>query len=210
VLTALMTFAAAAALIVLLPGPDTLVVVRNIARGGRARGTATAAGVITGLAVWVVAAALGLSALLRASEVGYNVLRFAGAAYLLWLAVQSFRSRGGVSGADDLAPAGLERAGRFVRNGFSAGLITDLLNPKVGVFFVTFLPAFIPHGAPVGWTTMLLGAVFIGLTVLYFVALLGVARTITDWLARPRTRRRLEVLTGTVLLGFGVRLATES
>src|SRR5690242_7614829 len=91
--TAVVTFTLAAVLIVLLPGPDTLVVLRSLLRHGRFRAALTIAGVLTGLAVWVTAAALGLSALLRASETGYTALRVAGAAYLVWLGVQTLRAR---------------------------------------------------------------------------------------------------------------------
>src|SRR5690242_15661826 len=90
---ALVTFAFAAALIVLLPGPDTLVMLRSLVRGGRTRGIATAFGILSGLAVWVSAAALGLSALLKASHVGYDVLRIAGAVYLVWLGISSILLR---------------------------------------------------------------------------------------------------------------------
>jgi len=202
VLVAVASFTLAAVLIILLPGPDTLVVVRSIVRGGRSRGLATAAGILVGLTVWVGAAALGLSALLRASEVGYDVLRFAGAAYLMWLGVQTWRTRGAV------ATDAVERRG-LGGTGFLAGLTTNLLNPKVGVFFVTFLPAFVPHGASVGWTTLLFGAVFIVLTVAYFAALLTVATTVTGWMNAPVVRRRIDTATGAVLVGFGVKLVVE-
>lgn len=203
-LFALATFAGAAALIVLLPGPDTLVMVRSIVRGGRRRGVATAGGVLTGLAVWVSAAALGISALLRASHVGYDVLRIAGAVYLVWLGVQSLvlrRSR--------VAPEGTAGRGGLLGTGFTAGLLTDLLNPKVGVFFVSFLPGFVPHGYSVGAMTLLLGAIFIVETALYCLVLITLASRVTDWMNRPATRRRLDTATGMVLIGFGVRLAIE-
>jgi threonine/homoserine/homoserine lactone efflux protein len=203
-LVAVGSFAVAAVLIILLPGPDTLVVVRSIVRGGRSHGVATAAGVLTGLTVWVGTAALGLSALLRASEVGYDVLRFAGAAYLVWLGVQTLRTRGSVPVPDARGRRGVGGTG------FLAGLVTNLLNPKVGVFFVTFLPAFVPHGAPVGLTSLLFGAVFVVLTIGYFVLLLAVASRVTRWMTAPRIRRRLDTATGAVLVGFGVRLAVES
>jgi threonine/homoserine/homoserine lactone efflux protein len=201
-LLAVASFSIAATLIVLLPGPDTLVVVRSIIRGGRRRGLATAAGILVGLTVWVAAAALGLSALLRASQVGYDALRFAGAAYLVWLGVQTWRTRGAVE-TDEPVRRGLGGTG------FVAGLVTNLLNPKVGVFFVTFLPAFVPHGASVGLTSLLFGAVFIALTVGYYVLLLAVAARVTRWMAAPRVRRRLDIATGSVLLGFGVKLALQ-
>jgi threonine/homoserine/homoserine lactone efflux protein len=199
---AVATFAVAAALIVLLPGPDTLVVIRSILRGGRSRGIATAAGNLVGLAVWVAAAALGLSALLRASHVGYEVLRIAGAAYLVWLGVQAIRAR--------RKPTEAEARRGLIGTGFLAGLVTNLLNPKVGVFFVTFLPGFVPHGYAVGATSLLFGGVFIAETAMYWVLLLGLAARVTHWMGQPRIRRRLDTITGMVLIAFGVRLATES
>jgi threonine/homoserine/homoserine lactone efflux protein len=201
VLTPILAFSLAAALIVLLPGPDTLVVVRALLRGGAAEAVRTVAGVLTGLAVWVVAAALGLSALLRASHAGYDVLRVAGAAYLVWLGVQSLRSR-----SRELAPP--PRRGPLGR-GYLAGLATDLLNPKVGVFFVTFLPGFVPHGASVGVMSLIFGGIFILEGAAYFAVLIGLARTVTGWMQNVRIRRRLDAGTGLVLIGLGVRLAVE-
>jgi threonine/homoserine/homoserine lactone efflux protein len=209
---ALLAFSLAAAAIVLLPGPDTMVVLRGILAGGRATALRTAAGSLTGLVVWVSAAALGLSALLRASEVGYTVLRLAGAAYLVWMGVQALRARAAREAAVD-APAhqpGAHRRRALLGSGFRAGLATNLLNPKVGVFFVTFLPGFVPAGAPVGTTSLLLGAVYIAETALYFAALLLLVDRISRWLTNPVLRRRMDRVTGLVLLGFGVRLAVES
>jgi threonine/homoserine/homoserine lactone efflux protein len=201
-LLAAAAFALAAALIVLLPGPDTLVVVRGILRGGRSRGVATAAGNLLGLAVWVAAAALGLSALLRASHLGYEVLRIAGGAYLIWLGIASIRLRS--------APRAVAERRDLRGTGFLAGVVTNLLNPKVGVFFVTFLPGFVPHGYSVGWTSLLFGAIFVAETAAYWVLLLSLASRVTRWMNEPRIRRRLDATTGAVLIGFGIRLATES
>src|SRR3954451_25280135 len=141
-ITALLGFAAASVLIVLLPGPDTLVVVRNLLRGGRRRAVATVVGVLSGLVVWVVAASLGLSAMLRASHTGYDVLRYVGAAYLLWVGIQAVRSRARLMGGPDAVTVAPRRYGPLLGSGYVAGLATDLLNPKVGVFFVSFLPGF--------------------------------------------------------------------
>lgn len=200
---AVATFSLAAVLIVLLPGPDTLVVVRSILRGGRRKGITTALGNLCGLLLWVAAAVLGLAAVLRASEVGYEVLRFVGAAYLVWLGVQAWRARG----ADLTTLEG--PAGRF-RTGFLAGLLTNLFNPKVGVFFVTFLPGFVPHGYPIGATSLLFGAIFVLLTAAYWVVLLGLAARVTAWMNTPVVRRRLDAITATILVAFGLRLVTES
>lgn len=201
-LVSYLAFAGAAALIVLLPGPDTLVVVRSILRGGRRQGVLTALGNLTGLTIWVTCAVLGITALLHASEVGYNVLRAVGACYLVYLGVQAWRSRGLVE--DDVTGAG-----GVLGTGFKAGILTNLFNPKVGVFFVTFLPGFVPDGASVGITTAAFGAIFVLLTALYWVALLGIAERVRTWMSTPRIRRRMDVLTAGVLVGFGVRLATE-
>ena len=211
-LLAIGTFSLAAVLIILLPGPDTLVTIRNIVRGGRAAGAATAAGIMVGLAIWVGVAALGLAAVLRASEVAYGVLRVAGAGYLVYLGVQSLRSirrPADVPAAESGTATSRARRG-LVGTGFKAGLVTNLLNPKVGVFFVTFLPGFVPAGYPVGTTSLLFGAVFIVLSIGYYVALLALATRVTRWMTAPRVRRRLDALTGAVLVGFGVRLAVES
>jgi threonine/homoserine/homoserine lactone efflux protein len=206
VLAALLGFAVASTLIVLLPGPDTLVVVRNLLRGGRRRAIVTAIGVLSGLVIWVVAASLGLSALLRASHTGYDVLRYVGGAYLLFIGVQSLRGRSAPTGDVEVEP---RKYGPLLGSGYFAGLATDLLNPKVGVFFVTFLPAFVPRGSDVGVTTLMLGAIFVFEALLYFVFLIGIADRVLRWMTDARTRRRLDKGAGLVFIGFGLRLATE-
>jgi threonine/homoserine/homoserine lactone efflux protein len=215
VLLAFVSFTLASVLIVLLPGPDSLVVVRGLVRGGRRGGATTAAGVLCGLVVWVAATALGLSALLQASEVGYDVLKIAGACYLVYIGVRSLLSVRKPA-AEVAAPEATEGDGPMAPapllggSGFTAGVVTDLLNPKVGVFFVSFLPGFVPHGYSVGWTTFALGAWFTVLTAIYFLGLIAVSGTVSAWMRSPRIRRRLDAVTGVVILGFGIRLATES
>lgn len=203
-LTALVTFTLAAVLIVLLPGPDTLVVMRNLVQGGRSTAALAVLGVLSGLTVWVIAASLGLSGLLEASKAGYTALRIVGAIYLAWLGVQSLRSRT-ISAAAGSRPA----PRRIVGSGYGAGLVTDLLNPKVGVFFVTFLPGFVPHGHPIGSTSLIFGLIFIAETAAYFAVLLVLAGRVTRWMTRPKIRRRLDRATGVILIGFGARLAIE-
>ena len=209
-LLAFLSFTLASVLVVLLPGPDTLVVVRGLVRGGRRGGATTAAGVLAGLVVWVAATALGLSALLQASRLGYDALKVAGACYLVWIGVRSLlavrrpAAEVAVEGDGPMAPAPL-----LGGSGFTAGFVTDLLNPKVGVFFVSFLPGFVPAGYSVGWTTFALGAWYAVLSAVYFLGLVALSGTVSGWMRSPRIRRRLDALTGLVLVGFGVRLATE-
>ncbi len=204
------TFTLAAILIVLLPGPDTMVVLRNLIRGGRPTAFRTVLGVLSGLTIWVITAALGLSAVLRTSHDAYLVLRIVGAAYLLWLGVQSLRSRAVVMDASSItAEQATKRRRSLTGSGYPAGLATDLLNPKVGVFFVTFLPGFVPHGYPVGLMSLILGGIFVILTAAYFAALLAISGRVTSWMSTAHIRRRMDRTTGVVLIGLGLRLALE-
>jgi len=202
---ALVTFILAASLLVVLPGPDSLLVVRSIMLKGRRAAVTTTAGVLSGLAVWVAAAALGLAALLHASHVGYTALRIVGAVYLVTLGVQALRSAQRPAASVDR-----DRGPGVLGVGYRAGLVTNLLNPKIGVFFVTFLPGFVPAGAPVGPTSLLLGAVFVAEGALYFTVLILLAERLTGVLRRPVVRRRMDRLAGVVLIGFGARLLAES
>jgi threonine/homoserine/homoserine lactone efflux protein len=207
VITALLTFAGAGALVVLIPGPDTLVMLRSVVVHGRRSATLTALGILTGLSIWVTAAAIGFTAVLRASDDGYLALRLAGAAYLLYAGVQAFRKRTAGAGTD--GESVLSPQLRLVGKGFRAGLSTDLLNPKVGAFFITFLPAFIPHGTAAAPATLGLGAVFVAETAIYFGVMVLFVERLTRWLRNERFRRRLNRATGAVLIGFGIRLAVE-
>ncbi len=151
----------------------------------------------------------------------YVALRWAGAAYLIWIGVQSLRSHldGRPGGEQPGAAPPSEQLNRestpirrrrgLLGGGYPAGLASDLLNPKVGVFFIAFLPGFVPRGYDVGVVTLLLGAIFIVETALYFVILLIASRSVTRWLQTPRIRRRVDRVTGLVLVGFGTRLLLE-
>jgi threonine/homoserine/homoserine lactone efflux protein len=211
------TFALTASVLVVLPGPDTLVVIRGILLRGRRGAIRTAAGALTGLMVWVAGAVVGLSALLRASHDGYLALRIVGAAYLVTVGVRALRSRYlpdvpvvEAGSSPDSAGAGGSGRGGVLGTGYIAGLTTDLLNPKVGVFFVTFLPGFVPRGAPVGPTSALFGAIFVVEALIYYAILVVLVDRITGLMRNPTVRRRLDRVTGLILVTFGLRLATES
>jgi len=223
-MTALLGFALASTLVILAPGPDSMLVMRNTMRGGRRTGWVTACGTLSGLTVWALAAALGLSALLRVSHVGYDILRFCGAAYLIWLGVTGlarFRRKSAAespAGPGDpasmkpgptvpgLAGLGGVRSGRAYLN----GLLSNLLNPKISVFFMAFLPAFVPAGASAAEFSLVLGTWFIAETGLWLAVLAWLADRGVRWLRRPAVQRWVERVTGIVLIGFGLRLATES
>ena len=208
---ALLAFALAATLLIIAPGPDSMLVMRNTLRGGRRAGWVTAAGTMSGLLVWAVSAALGLTALLRVSRVGFDVVRLAGAAYLIWLGVTSLGliRRGRAARAQvSHAPTGPDPAGWA--QVYINGVLSNLLNPKIGVFFVAFLPGFTPPRVPVTLFTLGLGLWFTAETGAYLGVLAWLVSRGADWLRRSAVQRWLERATGVVLIGFGVRLATES
>ena len=237
--TALLGFALASTLVILAPGPDNMLVVRNTMRGGRRAGWVTACGTLSGLTIWALAAALGLSALLRVSHVGYDILRFCGAAYLIWLGVTSLahfrrgstaepaaQAGGSAPAAPGLTGPGLTVPGLPVpgltgpgltgpgtarpRRAYLNGLLSNLLNPKISVFFMAFLPAFVPAGASAAEFSLALGIWFIAETGLWLAVVAWLADCGVRWLRRPAVQRWIERVTGIVLIGFGLRLATES
>jgi threonine/homoserine/homoserine lactone efflux protein len=152
-------------------------------------------GVNLGLLVWAVGAAVGLAALLAASAVAFSALRILGVAYLIYLGTNAWRAA-----KPDVADE--RSAGAFRR-----GLLTNLLNPKIGVFYVSFLPQFVPAGVPAApWMFMLAGLhVLMGLA--WFAAIIGATRPISGALQKAAVVRWLDRITGGVFLGFGVRLA---
>jgi threonine/homoserine/homoserine lactone efflux protein len=212
---ALPTFALASTLLILAPGPDSLLVLRNTLRHGRGAGWVTASGTMSGLLAWAVAAAFGLSALLRVSDLGYNAVRLAGACYLLWLGVSSLwplrgRHAARAAAAEPARPAGPAPGRAGWRRAYLNGLLSNLLNPKIGVFFIAFLPGFIPAGAPAPLFPLALGLWFIAETGAWLATLAWMAARGADWLRRSTVQRWLERITGVALIGFGLRLATQA
>lgn len=203
-------FAAVAGLLTITPGLDTALVLRSAIVRGRRHAFATAVGINSGILVWGAAAAVGVTALLTASEIAYTVLRLAGAAYLLWLGAgmlwKAWKNRGrGASDDQDLVvdvnpPESVVRA-------WAKGLGTNLLNPKAGVFYVAMLPQFIPPDAPQLATTMLLALVHNVEGMIWFSLLILGTRLTGKLLSRGSTRRIIDRLTGTILIGFGLKLA---
>ncbi|HEX6467544.1 MAG TPA: LysE family translocator [Streptosporangiaceae bacterium] len=202
-LTAALAFAAVAALVTITPGLDTVLVLRTTVSSGRRAGYLAGTGVATGCLLWAVASAAGLTAVLAASRVAFDALRLAGAGYLLWLGVRALWGARRVAGA----PADVPQPAMGVRAAFRQGLTTNLLNPKVGVFYMSLVPQFLPHHASVFWTSLLFAAIHDveGLAWFAFIVLTaGAARRV---LTRPSAVRTLQRLTGIAFIGFGIRLA---
>ncbi|MEU1406604.1 LysE family translocator [Streptomyces sp. NPDC005728] len=209
----MLTFAAACLVLIVIPGPDQALMTRNALAGGRRAGLLTMLGGVLGLSVHVSAAALGVSALLLASTTAFTVLKVVGGAYLVWMGIATLRgSRRTLQegprdddAMDDQAP-GAGEGGRMLRQGF----LSNALNPKVALFFVTFLPQFLPSQGSVLPRALLLSVVFAVLYVLWFSLYVSTVDRLGRVLRRPRVRARIEQVTGLLLIGFAARLAFES
>jgi len=206
--THLLVFIGVAAIVIVLPGPDTAVVTKNVLVHGRRAALGTSLGVSAGLAVWTLAAALGVASVLRTSAVAFTALKLIGALYLVWLGVQALRAAGHSAAGESDPNAGGRRA-MGARGGFRQGLLSDLANPKIGVFFTSLLPQFVDPGRTVLLPFLFLGAVFVLMTVLWLGAYCLVAARAAQTLQRPRVKAALDRVTGVVLIAIGLRLATE-
>jgi threonine/homoserine/homoserine lactone efflux protein len=196
----LIPFVIVAVLLTLTPGSDTMVVISHAARFDRATAQRAVWGVIAGLAVWATAAIAGVSALLAASETAYDVLRFGGALYLGWLGLQSLLAACREVPDDDPEPSGRRP------RGFRAGFTSNILNPKVGVFYLSFLPQFIPPGGNAVLWGIGLASVHI-LTGLVWLTVVARAAGAAKDRFGARFRRVTSAVGGVALLGFGARLA---
>jgi threonine/homoserine/homoserine lactone efflux protein len=203
---ALWAFVGVAALVIVTPGPDTALTMRNALLGGRGAGVATAAGVVAGLTVWTVAASVGLAALLVASEPAFVALKLAGAAYLVLLGVQSLVHAWRGRPAEEGPRAG-PRLGP--RAAWRQGLLNDLGNPKIAVFFTTLLPQFAPAHGPAFATLLGLGLIFCAMTFAWLCAYSVAVARAGRALRRDRVRRALDAVMGAALVAIGVRVAVE-
>jgi RhtB (resistance to homoserine/threonine) family protein len=204
----LLVFIGVAAIVIVIPGPDTAVVTKNVLVHGRRAGFGTSLGVSAGISVWTIAAAVGVASLVRASDVAFTALKLVGALYLIWLGLQALYAAHGQAGAEQPARA-TSGSAMGARGGFRQGFLSDLANPKIGIFFTSLLPQFVSAGHPVLLPFLVLGAIFVAMTVVWLLAYTVVAARAAQMLMRPRVRAALDRFTGVVLIGLGLRLAVE-
>ena len=207
----LLAFVPVALLLALLPGADTALVTRNALALGLGGARWTILGIATGCLVHATASALGLSAILATSARAYEAVKLAGAAYLLWIGVQSIRRAGGDEELDPstVPEEAVPRASVRTGHPFTQGFLTNILNPKVALFYLTFLPQFVPAGAPVLRTSLLLAMIH---NLLGFAWLSLYARFVDRLrvaLTRPVVKAWLERATGGALVLLGARLAWD-
>ena len=196
----LAAFVLAAGLLTITPGLDTALVLRTSTIEGSRKAILAMLGISAGLLVWGAAVAIGLAALLTASQLAFTVLKWVGAAYLVWVGVMLLlhpRQR-----FDPVVNAGRG-------NWFWRGLLNNLLNPKIGVFYVSFLPQFIPTGVAAAPYTFLLAVIHVVLGLIWLGLLIVATRPLNRALRRPAVVKTLDRLTGCVFVGFGVKLAVR-
>lgn len=202
----LLAFVAAAGVLTITPGVDTAMVLRSSASSGPRAGAAAGLGICAGLFVWGAGAAFGLTALLAASTVAFTIVKWAGAAYLVYLGAKLLAKPR--TALDAPSKAAGEAGGKGgAADALRRGFLTNILNPKVGVFYVTFLPQFVPHGVNVAAFSLLLAAVHVLLTLAWFSLLIALTVPLGRFLAKAPVVRALDRLTGGVFVAFGAKLA---
>jgi len=205
---ALLSFTLAAGLLTITPGLDTALVLRTSAVEGGKQAMLAGIGICFGCLLWGVAASFGLSALLAVSGFAYKVLRIVGAIYLgylgIKLVVRAFAFTSSNSGAEPE-----EYASRDGSLWFKRGLLTNLLNPKVGVFYLSFLPQFIPTGVQVWSFSILLALIHATEGLLWFLLLTNATELISSWLRQRRVVMALDSLMGAILIAFGLKLVLD-
>ncbi|MCC4907715.1 LysE family translocator [Microbacterium sp. cx-59] len=203
------SFALVVGLLTITPGLDTALVLRTATVSGRRRAWGVITGIQTGTIIWGVLAATGVSAILFASQIAYDVLRIVGAGYLLWIGGRMIYSAIRPSTTPGVSATAEAPSSDSLLAGWRLGFTTNLLNPKMGAFYIALLPQFIPATAPqISWAVCLaLVHVLIGITWLTFLLLL--ARSFRRWFACRSMARALDAIAGTVIVGFGLRIALE-
>lgn len=207
---ALLSFTLAAGLLTVTPGLDTALVLRTAAVEGRKQATLAGIGICLGCLLWGVAASFGLSALLAVSGFAYNLLRIVGAIYLGYLGIKLV-IRAFCSSPSNAAAEPVWKEDRNTDHSLwlKRGLLTNLLNPKVGVFYLSFLPQFIPASVQVWSFSMLLASIHATEGILWFLLLTNATEFFSSWLRRRRVITALDSATGAILIAFGLRLAFD-
>jgi threonine/homoserine/homoserine lactone efflux protein len=202
----MLTFIGAALVIIIIPGPDQALMTRQALVRGKMSGFASTLGGALGLTVHASMASFGLTALLVASPVAFNVLKIVGAVYLVWMGFQTIRMARRAATDQPTGEPTDRKPLRCIRKGF----LTNALNPKLAVFFVTFLPQFLPTTGPVLTQALTYCGVFAVLYLAWFSLYVFTVDRVGSVLRRPRVRSGIEYVTGMLLLGFGAGLAIQS
>jgi RhtB (resistance to homoserine/threonine) family protein len=193
--------------LIILPGPDTAVVTKHTISVGKIGGLKTALGTCCALFIHTSAATLGLSAIIMKSALLFSILKYVGAVYLTYLGVKALWS---LKKKDEKTSVEINKKNQFINTScFKQGFLTDFLNPKVAVFFLTFLPQFVVHGSNTLFPFLIMGITYTVMTAIWFLLYVYLIDHISAFMKRPKMKKIIEGITGTILIGFGIKLAME-
>lgn len=194
-------------LLIILPGPDTAIATKNTVIVGKIGGLKTALGTCCALLIHTSAAVLGLSAIIVKSALLFSVFKYVGAVYLIYLGIKTLWS---LRKKEEAASVEMNTKSQVVNTScFKQGFLTNILNPKVAVFFLTFLPQFVDAGSNTFIPFLLMGITYTVLTAVWFLLYVYLINQISAFMKKPKTQNMIEGITGTILIGFGIKLALE-
>ncbi|MED0894705.1 LysE family translocator [Aneurinibacillus migulanus] len=192
--------------LIILPGPDTGLVTQNTIAQGRRGGVQTALGSISGVIIHTLVAVVGLSAIIVKSAFLFSIFKYVGAFYLIYLGIMSLWAikKKGIAIEDNKS----EKKNASL-SAFRQGFLTNVLNPKVAVFFLTFLPQFLEPGSNTFLQFLIMGLTYAALTLIWFLMYVYLIHSINVWMKKPSVQRAIQGISGIVLLSFGIKLALE-
>lgn len=193
--------------LIILPGPDTAIATKNTLTVGKSGGLKTALGTCCALLIHTSAAVFGLSAIIVKSALLFSLFKYVGAIYLIYLGVKTLWS---LRRREEAATVDVNTKSQFANTScFKQGFLTNILNPKVAVFFLTFLPQFVDHGSNTFIPFLLMGITYTVLTAIWFFLYVLLINQVSAFMKKPKSQKIIEGITGTVLVGFGIKLALE-
>ncbi|MCR8866996.1 LysE family translocator [Priestia megaterium] len=193
--------------LVILPGPDTAIMTKNTLTVGKQGGFKTMLGICCALSIHTLTAIVGLSAIIAKSALLFSIFKYVGAVYLIYLGVKSLWTLRNKEKAEITETVAKNKHKN--KSSFKQGFLTNLLNPKIAVFFLTFLPQFVNPGSRTFMSFLILGITYIVLTVVWYLFYIYLLNQISAFMKNPKTQKVIEGITGTILIGFGIKLALE-
>ncbi|AWD68650.1 LysE family translocator [Priestia megaterium] len=190
--------------LIILPGPDTAIMTKNTLTGGKKGGFKTMLGICCALSIHTLTAIAGLSAIIAKSALLFSIFKYIGAVYLIYLGIKSLWTLRNQETTDTVVESKYKN-----KSSFKQGFLTNLLNPKIAVFFLTFLPQFVNPERHTFMPFLILGITYIVLTVVWYLFYIYLLNQISAFMKKPKTQKVIEGITGTILIGFGIKLALE-
>ncbi|MBE5103433.1 LysE family translocator [Priestia aryabhattai] len=193
--------------LIILPGPDTAIMTKNTLTVGKQGGFKTMLGICCALSIHTLTAIVGLSAIIAKSALLFSIFKYIGAVYLIYLGIKSLWTLRNKNTTETIEP--IAKSKYKNESSFKQGFLTNLLNPKIAVFFLTFLPQFVNPESHTFMPFLILGITYIVLTIVWYLFYIYLLNRISSFMKKPKTQKVIEGITGTILIGFGIKLALE-